>query len=123
MSFCKEKQSEILHSRFYQRLTLNTKKSDIYRCDIKSFVILAYLNDLVSNCRTQVDYFSSKVIFLCTYPYFLSNCCLWPSTSSYYTHEDSTILILHWYRFCLCYPILCYFIIVCRVCVCRCVCV
>ena len=27
VSFCKEKQSEILHSRFYKRLTLNTKKS------------------------------------------------------------------------------------------------
>ena len=26
-----EKQSEILHSRFYHRLTLNSKKSDICR--------------------------------------------------------------------------------------------
>ena len=33
--FRKEKQSEILHSRFYQRLTLKTKKSDIRRCDFK----------------------------------------------------------------------------------------
>ena len=32
-SFCKEKQSDILHSRFYQRLTLNTKKSDTCRCN------------------------------------------------------------------------------------------
>ena len=33
--FYKEKQSEMLHSCFFQRLTLNTKKSDVCRCDFK----------------------------------------------------------------------------------------
>ena len=29
--FCREKHYEILHSRFYQRITLHTKQSDICR--------------------------------------------------------------------------------------------
>ena len=33
--FLQRKQSEILHSCFYQRLALNNKKSDICRCDSK----------------------------------------------------------------------------------------
>ena len=33
VSFSKEKQSENLQSGFYQRLTLNTKKSDTCHCD------------------------------------------------------------------------------------------
>ena len=37
VSFCKEKQFKILHSHFYQRLTLNTKKSDICCCDFNIF--------------------------------------------------------------------------------------
>ena len=37
--FLQKKQPEILHSRFYQRLTLITKKSDICRCDFKSTVM------------------------------------------------------------------------------------
>ena len=38
-SFCKEKESEIFHSHFYQKLALNTKKSDICCCDFNPLAV------------------------------------------------------------------------------------
>ena len=35
LSFCNEKQSEILYSLFCQKLTLNNKQSDICQCEFK----------------------------------------------------------------------------------------
>ena len=43
VSFCKEKQSEILDSCFYQRHTLNTKKSDICHCEFKNTFFTEHL--------------------------------------------------------------------------------
>ena len=44
VSFCKEKQSQVLHSRFYQRFALNTKKSDICRLNFNADLYYTSIN-------------------------------------------------------------------------------